>query len=384
MKALLRWLRLPVLVMLAAIIFTECSDPEEDVAPPQEEEEEVTPETADAFLDSFRFTASTKVVGTMPTVTNTSLVKSDVQDTLYMLPEMETPIRISHPESVVIGGWYVGVKNSTYYYEVPIDLEEESDTVSVIMVSIDPKELDLPHSVPLEITPYDQNKVPVDIITRTLTVEEPASPSRECDIRVDGDTLTSGDEWRWYSTTAFDTQNKLVFFNAPYTIFKAKQTISGCCAEQPVCPQAVFNPVTGATDLVYDSEVTAETFYQIQYEAFTFYTNGTFKRNTYERIKNFSYENTDWCQFNPGYNDRRSDVYYYGTHDYQPGNTTISYATDRLQCDDENGICGYGSRPGEIVHSCNVMAIVADRLMIEGRKEVRLYLRQPDNYAWTE
>lgn len=370
------------MVMLAALIYSNCSNPEnEEPAPKQEEKEkEITEKDADAILAGFSFSKSTKVTGSVPPVTNSSLVKTNIGDTLYMLPDIKMPIRISHPQSVVIGGWYVAVKNSTFYYDVSIDQEEDSDTVSVVIVKVDPDEIELPSgggeqakNIPVEITPYDQNGQPIDVITRVLSVEE---PSDICDIRVDGDTVGGAvSDWIWYSTEIFDSKGVLKFINGPRQAFNANQEVVGCCADSTICPQAVFNPVTKATDLVYDSKLTAKTSYSILGETFTFFKNGTFGRQTVERIKNFSYTATDWCAGITGYNDRESIVFYYGTHDYVPGNKAISYFASRKDCDDPLGICGYGSRPGEVLHNCEMLAIIVDKLMLEGTEEIRLYVR---------
>jgi hypothetical protein len=166
--------------------------------------------------------------------------------------------------------------------------------------------------------------------------------------------------------------------------YSANQEIVGCCADSTICPQAVYNPTTMATDLIYDSKVIAETSYSISFESFTFFKNGTFFRFTTEHIKNASYTATDWCNGIPGYNDRYSDVFYYGTHDYVPGKTAISYGTNRKKCVDPLGLCGYGSRPGNIVHTCRILAIVVDKLMLEGTQEIRIYLRNWSSDVWKE
>jgi hypothetical protein len=389
MKTLLQWISLPVVVMLAVLMCVRCSDPEqEEPVPKQEEEEkEITTEEADAILNGFIFSNRTKKTGSVPSVANTSLVKTDMQDTLYALPGIKMPIRISHPESVVVGGWYVAINNSTFYYEVSIDEEEDSDTVSVVILEIDPEEMDLPSggvefpmNIPVEITPHDQGGQPIDVLTRVIAIEEQPGT---CDIRMDGDTIGGAvSDWIWYSTTIFDSNGKLKFCNMPYRPFNATQKVVGCCADSTICPQAVYNPVTMATDLIYDSETTANTSYSIQGETLTFFKNGTFGRLTVEGIKNFSYTATDWCGGIAGYNDRQSVVEYYGTHDWVPGRTTISYHANRKRCDDPLGICGYGSRPGDIMYGCRILVIMVDRLMLEGTQEVRIYLRTNTLHRW--
>jgi hypothetical protein len=292
---------------------------------------------------------------------------------------LKIPLRISHPASVLINGLFIAVKNSTFYYDVPIQEEEDSDTVSLIILEIDPGEVDFPFDIPVEITPYDQSKLPIDVIERIVTVEDPASGG--CDILADGDTTSIGPpEWVWHATIVFDSQGEPTFVNAPGRVYGASQTIGGCCNEDPsVCPQLIYNPVKKFSELIYDSEVTAGTLYSIDLEFFTFFKDGTFMRSTIEHIKNFSYDATDWCNGVAGYNDRESYVEYYGTHNYVPGNTSISYGTTRSVCDDPLGICGYGSRGGALEFSCHMMTITAG---VEGSKEVRMYRRHSASEVW--
>jgi len=383
MKTLMKLRRsLSILIVPAMVLFAACSDPAEDIEDDGNSNGgELTEEEADKISDSFAFTNSVRVTGIVPTVVNTSLLKTNSKDTIYTMPGLKIPLRISHPAAVAINGWFIAVKNSTYYYDVPILEEEDSDTVSVVILEIDPERVELPYDIPVEITPYDQNKVPVDVIERIVTVEDPVSGG--CDILIDGDTTNIGIlEWRWHATVVFDSNDEPRFVNAPARVFGASQKIGGCCNEDPlVCPQAVYNPITKATDLIYDSEVTAGTMYSIAHELFSFYKDGTFFRFTLERIKNFSYDATDWCNGVPGFNERESVVHYYGTHDYAPGNTSISYANTHSYCDDPNGICGYGSRDGAVMVTCHMMVITAG---VEGSKEVRMYVRHTYSDVWDD
>ena len=372
---------LSVLIVSAMVLFVACSDPAEDLNNNGNSNGGVlTPDEADRISDAFTFNNSQRVTGTVPTVVNTSLVKTNSKDTIYTIPGLKMPLRISHPAAVVINGWFIAVKNSTYYYDVPIHEEEDTDTVSVIILEIDPERVELPYDIPVEITPYDQNKAPVDVIERIVTVEDPTSGG--CDILIDGDTVSTGLlEWRWDWTVVFDSNDEPRFVNAPGRGFGAKQKIGGCCGDSLVCPQAVYNPITKATELIYDAEVSAGTMYSILHELFSFYKDGTFRRITGEHIKNFSDEATNWCAGVPGYNDRKSYAYYFGTHDYVPGNTRISYANTHSHCQEPGNICGYGSRGGEVTVSCHTMVITAG---VEGSKEVRMYLRHQYSDVWDD
>jgi hypothetical protein len=365
-----------LVVMLASLFYASCSDPEEEVAAtptPQQQQnkhEEITPAEVDTFLESLGFTTSSKIMGSAPTVTNTSIIKMDSRDTIYTMPGQKIPVRISHPEAVALQGVYIAGKNSTFYLDVPLGEEEDSDTVSVIVIEF-PEDEDVPNDVPLEIIPYDQSKNPVDIVQRIITIEKPQNGS--CDFLKDGDTTSIGPpEWVWHYTVVFDHNGDPKFVNAPGRVFAASQEPTGCCADAPACPVLKKDPITNTWKYEYDSKVMAETSYSIELEFFTFFRDGTFRRSTLENIRNFNPETTDWCAKIPGYSVRESHVDYYGTHDYAPGDTNISYKTTRVACDDKLGICGYGSRPGALAFSCHTMTITAG---VEGTREERMYRR---------
>ena len=148
------------------------------------------------------------------------------------------------------------------------------------------------------------------------------------------------------------------------------QEPTGCCEDGTACPILKKDPITNTWKYEYNSKVKAQTSYSIEFEFFTFFRDGTFRRSTMENIRNFNAETTDWCAQIPAYNTRDSYVEYYGTHDYVPGDTNIRYITTRSACDDPNGICGYGSRPGDLKFSCHTMTITAG---VEGSREERMY-----------
>jgi hypothetical protein len=222
-------------------------------------------------------------------------------------------------------------------------------------------------------------------VEEPITEEDPSAMG--CDILVSGDTVVGGGlkwDWVWQWTVVLDRNNKATFVNAPARKFKATQHPTGCCQNGSACPAYV--PLTDSTwSFVYNSEVTAETSYSIWRDILGFYSDGTFARYTQEYIVNFDPISTDWCSSIPAYTIDNSVVYYFGTHNYVKGNSSISYITTRKQCDDPSGLCGYASRPGSIKFSCHTLMITVDRLMLENTKETRMYRRgggNPEDYLF--
>ena len=384
MRTAISWLCTTRVAVLAVIFLFCCSDPsEEDVTPPENkpgEDEEVLPGDADALLNAFSFKSATSVTGSVPTVLNSSLLKTDSRDTIYTMPGVPNILRISHPQERVIKGIFIAVQGSAFYYDVPIYEEEETDTVSVIIYEIDASELEVPNDIPVEIIAYDDNGQPIDIVERIISVEDPAAGT--CNILQDGDTATvnwlHGWQWRW--TVLLDHSDQPLLIHSAGKSYLSTQEHSGCC-KNSVCPTYLVDPNTKVGEWVYDSKFTVTTSYSIIHEMFQFFKDGTFSRLTLERQTALDTGQTDYCNGIPSIRDYVDQVVYYGPHDYVPGDNQISYHTTKSICDDPLGLCGYGSRGGQVTASCHAMIISAG---VEGQKEMRMYTRTYGSAATIE
>jgi len=348
--------------MLTLLLHTRCSkEPELNVKNPNKPKE-----TPDNVSETLVLLNSTLVTGGAPSAGNSNLVRSNTKDTIYAIPGVKIPLRFSHPASRKIKGIYVWVKQASVHYDVPISREEESDTVSVVILDINPGNIVLPYDIPVDIIPYDDGHTPMDVLERIISVEKTAEPG--CDILVPrpstlGDTSgTWSPEWFWFATLVFNPNDELTFLNAPGNSFITQTNYEGCC--DPNRPQGKCHPLS----TTLNANVRAQIAYTIESETFTFFTNGTFARQTYERKQNFNPETTDWCAGIAGYTLSNSLVTYLGSHDYVPGRSTISYGTNYASCD----LCGYGSRGGNLTSSCHLLVITRG---VDFAKEVRMYVR---------
>lgn len=352
--------------LLAMLSLSRCSSPED--TPPIKDTTQQGHKEPTALQELLKFDKATKVSGALPAVANIALLKTNTQDTIYALPGIKMPIRISHPKSTILKGIYIAVKQGTFYYDIPIEREEESDTVSVILLEVDPEKEDQTYHIPADIIPYDDTKTPLDKIERIITVEP--TTGNTCGILVDKPTTlgdTSGlwtPEWFWFATMVFGPTNEISFLNAPGNTFITNTTYEGCC--DPNRPQGKCHPLS----TTLNATARASIAYTIESETFTFFTNGTFARQTHERKQNFNPVTTDWCSGTAGYTLDDIVVSYFGQHDYLPGDKTITYGTTYASCD----LCGYGSRGGDLKHTCHLLIISRHT---EASKEIRIYVRNP-------
>jgi hypothetical protein len=379
MKNLIRFAVLALSLCLFAMVYYSCSlvpDPPVDDGeePVEEPETGISSARADSLLNLVSFTSSTKVTGSVPSVANTAVVKINRKDTIYTMPGLSFPIRLSTPNAGIIGGLFVSVKNSTFHYDVELDDTEDSDTVVVVLIGV-PEEFTDPYSIPLIIAPYDKNKEPIDTVDTPVKVEE--GVSNLCDIYSDydpNDPLRSFD-WIWRWTISFNANDKVTFINSLDREFITNTNQKGCCPNDNIpCPLKVCDPNNPqkCTE-TYDSEVNASIVYSINGEFFNFYRNGTYERNTYEYIKNFDPVTTDWCNRVTAYNERTSGAFEIGTYTYSGSNITLT-STISHGCDGGGTICGFGTRWGDVRVTCHALQVETPNFD-GGGKTVRLYSR---------
>ena len=358
MKRCITWPRAARLAVLATFFLLSCSDPAEEVDPPGkdegENEEEITPEKADAVLEAFSFTSATTILGTPPTVSNTNDIRTSSKDTIYTLPGVKDLLRISHPASSRVKAIYFGVQGSTFYYHAAVDREEKSDTVAVIFFEIDPAKIEEEissgsTSVPIEIIAYDENDEPLDVIERIMTIEKPTSNG--CNILED--------TWYWEWSALLDPGGQPYNLNCRGERYPNNFTFTDCCLGSLSCPtyDANQNPI-------YEVEIPISLHYTIYSEWLQFHSNGGFERQTMEQESYISNPGTnpqtfDPCKWTPSISVRTETVSYYGTHDYVPGNNTLSYIITDDSCDPNDFGCGFGGSlaGAQLYSTCHIMVL---------------------------
>jgi hypothetical protein len=370
--------RIARFAMLALFFMFCCADPGGEVGEPEvpgqggeeeeEEEDTLTPEEADAVLEAFVFISAKKVTGSPPAVSNTALTKTSSKDTIYVVPEVQDVIRISHPASTHVKGVFIKVTGSTFYYDVEMERKEASDTVSVTFIDIDPLKIEGEFfteatSVPVEIMPYDDQGEPIDIIERTLTIEKPGSG---CNIL--------GHTWFWeWSAMAYPT-------GPPYNLNCQGERnrndfiFKDCCLGVPACPVYDENG-----DPIYDVEIPISLYYTIATEWLRFGADGLFERQTVEYETYISNPGEDPytfnpCDWTPEISRRVEAVNYYGTHDYVPGDDLITYLVTDTSCKPGEIGCGFGGSVvgARVITTCHILALI--RSNGEG-KSVRKFSR---------
>lgn len=369
-----------VLVLSAACKPDELPDPDPDPDPAPDTT--LTTEEADALLGSLSLYGDSMLTEGLPSSPDLSILLMNGEDTFFTVSGIRMPIRIKHPADQTISGFRVGIRNGSFHYDVPVTEEYDGDTVSVIFIEVLPDLIppgeELPLHLPLEIIAYDEQKEPIDKLTRIFTVEEPNLPG--CSIAIPP-TTDSAWMYTWWSTLSWSTvsvNRDFSFTNYPGKPFVTETTIEGCC--DPTQPNGRCNPLS----TTLNATVNFKGVYVINTEDLTFYTDGTYVRKTEEVKRNFDPSSTNFCAGIAGFSTLRERVDYTGTHNVVgPGVSELVLGAGTSSCD----LCGYGFTGGTLICTNHVFVIERDRRMIDGTVAYRVYIRNDAevnewHYAW--
>ncbi|MGZ8557612.1 MAG: hypothetical protein ACXWWC_04745 [Chitinophagaceae bacterium] len=398
MKRVVQLIKFSCIVLLCGGLMISCRKtnvtPEDPVNPGDS-----TNAKADTISNHLKFFGSIKKKGTIPKGPAGSSLEMSFKDTLYLQDELKSPIKFLHKDTTKdVAGIYVQVHigdigkitNASYYYDAPETPEmEESDTVSVIMIGIDPDGLGLPLDFDITITPYDESGQPLGEANRPVKVNkpkvDPAGNAGSC-----GLVLQSGEHWEWVLSViqaASPAQSVFFdFYSDPYKVFEAEgQFIKGSCCNG----YSVYGKCPGQSTT--NSQLHFATYYQIMLEWLTFNDDGTFFRQTFEASPIPAPSESDFCGGGEGIVKPKVN------HTTYDGNWTIHPATlppdlqllawhdslsiDLQQTSPYSG--GYGN-PGGIIHQldCHTLVLIQPDPEGLGQHLYKFYSRVSLNLPW--
>jgi hypothetical protein len=230
---------------LAAVLFFSCrkTSDQENTGGPDDDTTKVAV-NADTISNHLRFKSARKITGTIPKGPAGSSLKISFKDTLYLVDKWKLPIEFLHEDTTKdVAGAYIqvhaGSTGSTFYYDVPEVTDiATNDTVSMILVGIDPQGLENISGVPpaggappfeVTIVPHDSTGQTLGEITVPVEISEPTADLKgEC-----GLLTKEGEAWYWsmsFIPNTGDPFGEELFFNAPHKVWgSGGQRIFGCC-----------------------------------------------------------------------------------------------------------------------------------------------------------
>jgi hypothetical protein len=120
---------------------------------------------------------ASKILGDLP-ISPDGRFKISIKDTIFMVKGLSFGARVvvKHNGLTNITGFYVGVSNSSFYYDVPITESQDRDSTVVIYINFGIPagvQVDYPLSIPIKIQPHDASGKPGDEFDVIGTIEDP-------------------------------------------------------------------------------------------------------------------------------------------------------------------------------------------------------------------
>ena len=271
---------------------------------------------ADTISNHLRFVNATKKQGAIPKGPAGSSLKISFKDTLT-LTELARPVNFLHKDTTMnVAGAYVqvhfGATGSTFYYDVPeVPDVASNDTVSVILIGIDPNGLvdndGVPPAggVPFEITivPHDPNGQPLGEVTRPGKI----GPSKQNNAGLCNITTQQLDYWDWEVSYLADPDNftgKSPFLNNRYKLWgKDGQNIRGCCTNG----QSDYTPNCDSVNFRF---LNFQTFFNSPQETYKFFEGGSYAAMTLFLRANPDPSASNFCGNGPGVTEEKLSRYF--------------------------------------------------------------------------
>lgn len=332
-------LTIMVLMGISMLITTACTedsllsdDPDDPIAP-KDSVNQIDPDFAGEHLV---LTNATRIAGVLPTASGGQL-KIDVKDSIYLIKghPYGDRIHILHDEFQQVSGFYVAIKNSTFYFDVEetlIEGEAESDTVSTLLLDLDLPEdtqQSYPISIEVIIQPHNDTGLPLDEFERTLVIEDPENSSGKACNSIINESIPINNGaalqsiWVWEFTIR-ENSSGINLLSAPGLIFDLDNNgkVGGCCLFNATQFPPYFGCDSTATEWV---EMEVDEYYVPLYDVLILEQNKSAYVWSAEAKQFLDRPNTDLCANTPvpAYISSISGPQGSGTHDFSPGATSL-------------------------------------------------------------
>jgi hypothetical protein len=281
MKSLIMLFRIFILAMLCTGITLSCRKTGSNENPPNPGGGGSNP-TADSLSNHLTFLKATKKQGLIPKAPSASSLKVSFEDTLFLADQVKGPIKFQHLDtSQNVAGIFLqvdaligGPLEASYYYDIPeVPQLDSSDTVSVILVGIDPTGIKLPLSFNVTIVPYNSSGQPIAQAVRPVKIIEHTTDPKSNNSC--GLVLPTGEVWDW--DFSYIQSPQLDFYSNPDKVWGGEgQDILGSCCNGI----SIYGNCPGVT--LPNTSLHFDTYYQIMSEQLIFNDDGTYFRKTTE------------------------------------------------------------------------------------------------------
>lgn len=298
------FLRLTCILLFLSGMMYACKKP---VSMPEEPTPNGHSVTADTISNHLRFVNAVKKQGAIPKGPATSSLKISFQDTLYLVDKWKIPVKFLHEDTTKnVAGAFIQVHASTgatFYYDVP-ELPDiaSNDSVSVILIGIDPRGLidtsgvpsaGAPFNFEIAIVPHDSKGQPLGQVTSPAQVPgENENGTGSCGI-----VTRPGEYWEWsmsFITDPTSSTGENIFFNSPNKLWGLEgQDIQGCCTNG-------VSSYTSNCAVENQRRLNFQTFFNWPNEIYKFFEDGTYSGLTEYLSADPAPQGSDFCSTGSG------------------------------------------------------------------------------------
>ncbi len=337
-------------------------------------------------------TDAIKITGDLPAAPEGPLQIS-VEDTIYLISgrSFGTRLVVRYDGQQEISGFYVGIPNSSFYYDVPVVVAESGDSTEVLYINMkDAGGLDWDgldwEPFTIEILPHGPGNLPFKKFIRKLKVEkpkakDPCSPlvaPPECYSDIYGnrvcDYVGGAYSWIWEFTVAEDASGDIYTAYAPFMFLNIPPFKHGGCCWNGFSEPSKYDPYCVPGNPEYH-EVTVDNAYFVRYfERLDLFDDNTYERSLRTETSNYNTDSSNYCLGEAGYSTRDHYTEEHGTHNFASGKKTINFT--RLDYHSTNNEDGtyllWAANDGEIFYTCHTLII---SYIFQGEKWSDVYKR---------
>ena len=324
---------------------------------------------------------ATKISGALPTAPDNQL-KINVKDTIYTVKGFPFGARVvvRHNGLYDINGFYIGVSNSSFYYDVPVVVTEAQDSTDVVYINLGDTDGLYWDEFSIIILPHGSDGSPWDKFIKVVKIEDPKEDAA-CAITVPTNFSLDLVQWEWYYSINTNYPNE-VLFEAPNLKKISQYQTGGCCnedgtnstvANDPYC----FSKFSDGTPNPKWRTLDVKHSFMWAYDVLYLYDDGTFRQANTSLQTNYRPSLSDFCNNKAAYDYDHNTFVKFGTHDFTPGADFLKITYNIT----DPPVFGKNIYGGELLYSSHNMLISFGN---ESEKWYFKYQRPSDGVSVTE
>ena len=375
-KSFFQWAGLSRMILFSALLWpASCQT---DMHPDSKPSNTTAIHDPDVAAQYLVLTGASQIAGNLPNAPDGHL-KLNFKDTIYIARGFPFGARavVKHDRLQDISGFYVGVSDGSFYYDVPAVEAEAGDSTDVIYINWqvpDGVSWESPYTIPIRIQPHSADGSPLDGFDIKITIEgneggqkdpcSPLTPAPTCYYNEDSsqyscDFLGGINTWVWEFTVVEDATGDIYTAYAPFMFLNNPPFQHGGCCWNGISTPAKYDPYCVSGNPEYHEITVADVYYVRYYEFLDLFDNNTFVRNIRHETHNYSTDSSNYCTGEAGYITSRGTIQENGTHDFSLGDDNIHFKREHLYdySNPDNPYNLWKINDGNMFYTCHTLII---------------------------